>query len=61
MPMLRERHKMRTIEAENIDVAFSGGLGCNSDEASVMEVERRAEVICVRRIDNRRSGRIYLA
>jgi len=61
MPMLRERHKMRTIEAESIEVAFSGGLGCNSDEASVMEVERRAGVICLRRTDNRKSGRIYLA
>lgn len=53
MPMLRERYKMRTIEAESIDVAFSGGLGCNSDEASVMEVKQRAGVICLRRIDNR--------
>jgi len=55
--MLRERLKMRTIEAESIDAVFSGGLGCSSDEASVMEVERRARVICLRRIDNRRSGR----
>jgi len=61
IPMLRERPKVRTTEAESIDVAFSGGLGCNSDEASVMEVERRAGVICLRRIDNRRSGRIFLA
>ncbi len=61
MPMLRERHKMRTIEVDNIDVAFSGGLGCSSDEASVMEVERRAGAICLRRTDNRKSGRIYLA
>ncbi|MCJ7807930.1 MAG: hypothetical protein MUP73_04355 [Dehalococcoidia bacterium] len=36
MPMLRERHKMTTIEAESIDVAFSGGLGRSSNEASVM-------------------------
>ena len=42
--MLRERYKMRTIEAESIDAVFSGGLGCSSDEASVMEVERRAGV-----------------
>ena len=60
MPMLRERPKMRTIEAESIDVAFSGGLGCNSDEASVKEVERRAGVICLRRIDNRIGGRIIV-
>ena len=55
--MLRERHKMRTIEAESIDAVFSGGTGCSSEEASVMEVKRRAGVICLRRIDNRRSGR----
>jgi len=61
MPMLRERHKMRPIEAESIDVAFSGGLGRSSEEASVMEVERRAGAICLRRTDNRWSGRIYLA
>ena len=52
---------MRPIEAESIDVAFSGGLGRSSEEASVMEVERRAGAICLRRTDNRRSGRIYLA
>ena len=60
IPMLRERHKMRTIEAESIDVVFSGGLGRSSDEASVMEGERRAGVICLGRTDNRMSGRIYL-
>jgi hypothetical protein len=59
--MLRERHKMRTIEAESIDAVFSGGPGCSSDEASVIEVERRAGAICLRRTDNRKSGRIYLA
>lgn len=52
---------MRTIEAYSIDAVFSGGPGCSSDEASVMEVERRAGAICLRRTDNRRSGRIYLA
>ena len=52
---------MRTIEAESIDVVFSGGLGRSSDEASVMEGERRAGVICLGRTDNRMSGRIYLA
>ncbi|MFB0532568.1 MAG: hypothetical protein ACETVU_02760 [Desulfatiglandales bacterium] len=52
---------MRTIEAESIEAVFSGGPGCSSEEASVIEVERRAGVICLRRIDNRRSGRIYHA
>jgi len=61
MPMLRERPKMRPIEAYSIDAVFSGGPGCSSDEASVMEVEQRAGVICLGRTDNRKSGRIYLA
>jgi hypothetical protein len=61
IPMLREKHKMRPIEADSIDAVSSGGPGCSSDESSVMEVERRAGVICLRRIDNRRSGRTYLA
>jgi len=61
IPMLRERHKMRPIEADSINGVSSGGPGCSSEEASVMEVERRAGVICLRRTDNRRSGRIYLA
>ena len=56
--MLRERPKVRTTEADSIKAVFSGGLGCSSKEASVMEVERRAGVICLRRMDNRGSGRI---
>lgn len=61
IPMLREKHKMRPIKADSIEAVFSGGPGCNSDEAPVMGVERRAGVICLRRIDNRKSGRICLA
>jgi len=61
IPMLRERPKMRPIKADSIDAVFSGGPGRSSDEASVMEVERRAGAICLRRTDNRKSGRIYLA
>ncbi len=59
--MLREKSKMRPIKADSIEAVFSGGPGRSSDEASVMEVERRAGVICLRRTDNRKSGRIYLA
>lgn len=44
--MLRERHKMRTIEADSTEALFSGGLGRSSVEASVMEVERRTGAIC---------------
>ena len=56
--MRRERLKMRPIEAESIEAVFGGGPGCISEEASVMEVERRAGAICLRMINNRRSGRI---
>ena len=49
---------MRPIEAESIEAVFGGGPGCISEEASVMEVERRAGAICLRMINNRRSGRI---
>lgn len=59
--MLRERLKMRTIKADSINTVFSGGPSCSSEEASVIEVERRAGAICLGRIDNRRSGRTYLA
>ena len=58
--MLRERFKMRTIEAERIEAVFSGGLGCSSGEASVMEVERRSGVIRLRMINNRICGRIIV-
>ena len=50
---------MRTIEAISIKAVFCGGPACSSEEASVTEVDRRTGVICLRRIDNRRSGRIY--
>lgn len=59
--MIRERLKMRTIKADSINGVSSGGPGCSSEKASVIGVERRAGVICLGRIDNRRSGRTYLA
>ncbi len=34
--VLGERHKMRTVEADNTETLFSDGLGRSSDEASVM-------------------------
>ncbi len=52
---------MRTIETDSIEAVFIGGPGCSSEEAPGMEVERRAGAICLMRIDNRRSGRIFLA
>jgi len=56
--MLREKPKMRTIEADSIEAVFSGGAGCRGKEAPVMEVERRAGAIRLRMINNRGSGRI---
>ena len=44
IPMLREKHKMRPIEADSIDAVFSGGPGCSSDETLVMGVEQSAGV-----------------
>ena len=37
----REKHKLRTSEAESTDAVHSCGLSRSSDEPSVMEVERR--------------------
>jgi hypothetical protein len=51
---------MRTIEADNIEAVYSGGLSCSSEETSIMEVERRAGVICLRMINNRGCGRIIV-
>jgi len=39
--MLREKSKWRTHEDESTDAEHRGGLPRISDEASVMEVERR--------------------
>ena len=50
---------MKTIEAENTEELYSGGLGHSSEETSVMEVERRAGVICLRTMNNQKNGRIY--
>jgi hypothetical protein len=57
--MIKERHKMRTIEAESTEALYSGGLSRSSVEASVMEVERRAGVIRLGTINNHNYGRIY--
>jgi len=61
IPMIRERHKMRTIEAESIKEVFSSVPGCSSKEGWVLEVKRRAGAIRSRMINNRGSARIDLA
>lgn len=38
---IRERHKRRSREADSIDARHRGGQVRSSEEASVMEVERR--------------------
>ena len=43
--MQRERRKRRSREADSTDVHHRGGATRSSDEASVMEVERRGCVI----------------
>ena len=56
--MGREKRKMRTIERESIDAAFSGGSGHSSIEVSVMEMERRTRIISFAADDNQLVGRI---
>jgi len=45
VPMLREKSKWRTHEDESTDAEHRGGTARSSEEASVMEVERRCCVI----------------
>ena len=40
-PMLREKHKERSSKCQSTDAGYRGGVTCNSDEGSVMELERR--------------------
>jgi len=39
--MIREKHKQKTCEADNIDVLNRGGQVCSSDEVTVIVMERR--------------------
>lgn len=48
--MIRGRHKVRTVEADNTEALFCGGPGRSSEEASVMEVERRAKASCLHKL-----------
>ena len=43
--MLREKFKQRTCENESTNAPHRDRLVCSSDEASVMEVERRNQLI----------------
>ena len=40
-PMLREKHKERSSKCQSTDAGYRGGVTCNSDEGSVMELERK--------------------
>lgn len=41
LQMLRERHKWKSHEADNIDAASRDGAARSSDEESVMDLEQR--------------------
>lgn len=41
LQMLREKHKWKSHEADNIDAASRDGAARSSDEESVMDLKRR--------------------
>jgi len=43
--MLREPSKWQTHEDLSTDARHRGGLVCSSEEASVMDVERRDQIV----------------
>jgi hypothetical protein len=43
--MLRETFKWQTHKNQSTDARHRGGLVCSSDEASVMDVERRDQIV----------------
>lgn len=45
VPLLRERHKQRICEADSTDRVHRDGLTRSSEEATVMDVERRGQLI----------------
>ena len=55
-PMLRENSKRRTHKDESTDAECRGGIARSSNEASVMEVERRGRVIQFWKMVNRKEG-----
>ena len=59
MTMTREKHKMKTIEAENTKELYSDRLGHSREVTFVIEVERRAGVICFEAVNNHIYGRIF--
>jgi hypothetical protein len=43
--MIREKLKQSNCESESTEAEHSDGLACSSDEVSVMEMERRSQVV----------------
>ncbi len=43
--MLRETFKWQTHKNQSTDARHRGGLVCSSDEASVIDVERRDQIV----------------
>ena len=56
--MRRKKLKRETRESESTEAEGSNGLIRSSDEVSVMEMERRSEIILLRLIDQPAMGGI---
>jgi len=58
--MRREKRKWRPHERESTDAGHRGGVACNSDEGSVMELEPRSDIVQLYDDRTTRDGRILL-
>ena len=58
--MLREKSKWRPHKDESTDAEHRGGVVCSSEEASVMEVERRGYIVQLLTLRQPEFGRIFL-
>jgi len=55
--MKREKFKRKPRKDESTEAQFRGGIPCSSEEASVMEVERRRYIVRFYEIGNHSNGR----
>ena len=58
--MRREKRKWRPHERESTDAGHRGGVACNSDEGSVMELEPRSDIVQLYNDRTTSDGRILL-
>jgi len=56
--MAREKPKWRTHKGESTDAGHRGGMARSSEEASVMEVERRGHIVQLCKMVNRKGGAV---